>query len=101
MDKGEWTELAERRIINILNKRRVASRRQLESKISEAGPPGMRAQPHHITKALTQLNESGRVRQIGSVSAGGGRQVTPLFALSTWNTKSQQDVDRLNRVLIR
>jgi len=98
MEKGEWTELAERRIINILNKRRVASRRQLETKISEAGPPTMRAQPHHITKALTQLNESGRVREIDSVSAGGNRKSTPLFALSTWNTSSQQDMERLNRV---
>jgi len=96
--KEEWTEVARRRILNILRQRRVAAKRQLETKISEAGPPIMRAQPHHITKALSQLEESGEVREIDSVSAGGDRQTTPLYALSTWTTNSQQDMDRLNRV---
>jgi len=98
MNKEEWTEVAKRRILNVLRQRAVAAKRQLETKISEAGPPRMRAQPHHITKGLSQLMESGHVRQVDSVSAGGNRQLTPLYGLSTWNPRSPQDVGRLNRV---
>jgi len=98
MNKEEWAEVAERRVLNILRQRKVASRRQLEAKISEAGPPIMRAQPHHIGNALNKLQKSEQVRIIDYVSAGGGRQSTPLFGLSTWNPNSQQDMDRLNRV---
>jgi len=98
VNKREWTELAGKRVLNILRQRRVASKRQLEAKISEGGPPIMRAQPHHITKAITQLEESGQILEIDSVSAGGNRKTTPLYALTTWSTSSQQDMDRLNRV---
>lgn len=51
----QWQHLASRRIINILRRRRLCNLRQLESKISEAGPANMRAQPLSIRDALDDL----------------------------------------------
>ncbi len=45
MDEREWVELAKRRVLKVLARRRFASNRQLEKKISEAGPPAMRPEP--------------------------------------------------------
>jgi len=58
----------------------------------------MRANPHHITTALRQLERSEHIQVIDTVSAGGGRQLTDLYALSTWNPNSQESIDRLHRV---
>ena len=81
MDKAQWKELAERRVRNILRQRRIASKRQLETKISEAGPPHMRANPHHVSEAIAQLYENGEVIIGDSISIGVG-QPTTLFAPS-------------------
>jgi len=97
MDRDEWREVAKRRIGNILRQRRIASKRQLESKIAEAGPPQMRANPHHISDALKELLESGDVIVGASISVGIGKP-TQLFAPSDWNPASQQDSDRLERI---
>lgn len=97
MDKTVWQEVAERRILKILGTRRLASKRQLEIKISEAGPPNMRANPHHITKALKELLEKGDVIAPISVSSGTG-QPTTLFTLSNWDSTSSPDSERLVRV---
>lgn len=98
MDKAEWQSVAERRVTNILRQRGVASSRQLETKISEAGPPRLRANPHHITKALTRLQETGQIRKVDSVSAGGARQATPLYGLTSWNPDSPQGSERIRRI---
>jgi len=97
MLKSEWKEVAIRRVRKILQQRRIASKRQLESKISEAGPPRMRANPHHISDALSELQENGEVIIADSISIGTG-QPTQLFALSNWNPASQQDSERLQRI---
>lgn len=55
--------LARRRIENILGRHGIANMRTLEQKISDAGPGGMRIDPHVLTTALKALLASGRVRK--------------------------------------
>jgi len=99
MDRSEWEEVAVRRVRRILSQRRVASRRQLEVKISEAGPMHLRANPHHVTSALNFLLASDEVVEVDTVSApGGGRQPTILFAPVDWNPSEPFDAERLRRV---
>jgi hypothetical protein len=61
MTESEWIALAERRVGRILQHRRYASIRQLEKKISEAGPPNMRPEPVKVSKAVGRLLRAGRV----------------------------------------
>jgi hypothetical protein len=56
-----WVALAKRRVLRILEQRRFASIRQLEKKISEAGPPAVRAEPIKISKALSSLTAKGQL----------------------------------------
>jgi hypothetical protein len=56
-------DLAERRILSVLKTRIAANIRQLEVKISEAGPPNIRPEPHIITDALKSLQKRGLVRK--------------------------------------
>ena len=97
MTPDEWEAVAAKRIQNILRIRRIASKRQLEIKISEAGPPAMRANPHHFSKALSALMESNQVISASSVSIGIG-QPTPLYALPDWNPLSSSDSARIQRI---
>jgi hypothetical protein len=55
MTKEEWVKLARRRVLKVLEARRFASLRQLEKKISEAGPASMRAEPIKISLAIKEL----------------------------------------------
>jgi len=55
MQAEYWVALAKRRVARALERRRFASIRQLEKKISEAGPPAVRAEPIKISKALSSL----------------------------------------------
>ena len=55
MQAEYWVALAKRRVLRMLDRRRFASIRQLEKKISEAGPPSVRAEPIKISKALASL----------------------------------------------
>ena len=63
MQAEYWVALAKRRVARILEQRRFASIRQLEKKISEAGPPPVRAEPIKISKALTSLTTKGQLLQ--------------------------------------
>ncbi len=54
-------ELGKQRIRNILRDRLYANARQLESKISEAGPTNKRCNPHVLTAALKDLTLSHEV----------------------------------------
>jgi len=97
LTREEWKDLARRRIQRILGVRRVASKRQLEAKISEAGPGRMRANPHHVSAALDDLLGSGQVITAGVVSANIGRS-TALYAPSNWDETSPVDGERIQRV---
>lgn len=59
-----WLQLAKNRVRKILRKRRVCSIKQLESKISEAGPNNMRAEPDFITKATKALLKEGILKSV-------------------------------------
>jgi hypothetical protein len=57
-----WVHLAERRLLNVLSVRVAANIRQLEVKISESGPDGIRPEPHILNAALQNLLNRGRLR---------------------------------------
>jgi hypothetical protein len=61
MQAEYWVSLAKRRVIRALERRRFASIRQLEKKISEAGPPPVRAEPIKISKAVASLADKGQI----------------------------------------
>lgn len=63
MDQGDWVELAKRRVLRVLRTRRFASNRQLEKKISEAGPGAMRPEPMKLSTAINELVASERLLQ--------------------------------------
>ncbi len=60
--KAEWAKIASQRIINILRRYRLCNLPQLQSKIAEAGPPSMRAQPLSIKDGLAYLLERGVIK---------------------------------------
>lgn len=61
MDRQDWVEIAKRRVVNVLRRRRFASNRQLEKKISEAGPGDQRPEPMKVSTAISQLLGDGRL----------------------------------------
>ena len=61
MDGSEWVDLAKRRVLKVLRLRRFASNRQLEKKISEAGPGDMRPEPMKVSTAIKQLVDDLRI----------------------------------------
>jgi hypothetical protein len=61
MDQAQWIQLARRRLLRVLARRRYASARQLEKKISEAGPPDIRPDPFKLYTALGQLQATGQI----------------------------------------
>jgi hypothetical protein len=61
MTEREWINLAKRRIRRLLHRRRFASSRQLEKKISEAGPPDIRPEPIKISTAIQELLHEGHI----------------------------------------
>lgn len=60
----EWRLLAANRVLKILRTYRLCSLRQLESKVSEAGPADMRPEPLLISDALKSLESSHRIKVI-------------------------------------
>jgi hypothetical protein len=63
MDQRDWVEVAKRRVLKVLRVRRFASNRQLEKKISEAGPGDMRPEPMKVSTAINELVASGNLLQ--------------------------------------
>jgi len=61
MDERDWVELAKRRVLKVLRTRRFASNRQLEKKISEAGPGDMRPEPMKVSTAINELVAQGNL----------------------------------------
>lgn len=61
MIEREWIDLAKRRVLKVLRVRRFASNRQLEKKISEAGPANIRPEPMKVSTAIRKLVREGRV----------------------------------------
>jgi hypothetical protein len=61
LSRDERHLIARRRLMKNLGSLTVASMRTLEMKIADAGPPGMRVDPHIITAARNELIEEGLV----------------------------------------
>ena len=61
LTRRERVELAKRRIINILTTYKIALARTLEQKISDAGPFDQRIDPHVLTNARKELEETEQV----------------------------------------
>jgi hypothetical protein len=59
MDERDWVGIAKRRVLKVLRARRFASNRQLEKKISEAGPGYMRPEPMKLSTAVNELIRDG------------------------------------------
>src|SRR5712691_7279661 len=91
MTEEEWIALAERRVSRILQRRRYASMRQLEKKISEAGPPDMRPEPVKISRAISRMMRVGSVKQ--EQMAG-----LPTFYMPT-NFGWEGDSERRERII--
>jgi hypothetical protein len=91
MTEGEWIALAERRVSRILQRRRYASIRQLEKKISEAGPPEMRPEPVKVSRAVARLVRAGHV--ISEAAAG-----LPTFYMPS-NFGLEADAERRTEIV--
>jgi len=63
MDERDWVAIAKRRVLKVLRARRFASNRQLEKKISEAGPGDMRPEPMKLSTAINELVADGSLVQ--------------------------------------
>ena len=91
MEPAQWIELAKRRLLRTLARRRYASARQLEKKISEAGPADIRPEPMKLYTALRELLQTGAVLQ------------DPVTGLTTFYTPrdfgSPTDQTRKQRIL--
>jgi len=59
---NNWLEIAKNRVRKILRERRVCCGKQLEAKISEAGPNNLRAEPDFVSKALKILAKSKEIK---------------------------------------
>ena len=96
MDAEQWIPLAENRIRKVLNKRRIASMRQLEVKISEAGPYHMRPNPHILTRTLHDMLPRGSVHDIGNL---GITSAGSFYTRTRWNPKTSRiDRERKERI---
>lgn len=80
--------IGKRRLKNILRDRLYANQRQLESKISEAGPDHQRVDPHLISVALKDLLAEGQI------SVQQGPQGTKFFTLPTFDAAHPDDAAR-------
>ena len=99
MDIAAWRALGERRILNILRTRRLASKPQLEAKIAEAGPPAIRVDPHHLTAAIRHLISTDRLLQPLSVpQQRSQRNRTRLYAPVDFNLDHPPDAERFARI---
>jgi hypothetical protein len=78
--KQSWIKLGEKHIISILSKYGVCTTKQLEAKISEAGPNTQRVKPIHLTQALKNLIDMSNV-----ITLPGRSDVGKLYALSNFN----------------
>lgn len=89
--KELWVDISKKRIFNILKKYRVCTKRQLETKISEAGPVNIRPEPIFITQALGELSKKGAIISI--------EDTTPHFYTFPSFYQNKEDQKRYERLL--
>src|ERR1700722_921088 len=91
MDERDWVQIAKRRVLKVLHRRRFASNRQLEKKISEAGPGDMRPEPMKLSTAINELLTDGNLLQHATPDLG-------RFFMPT-NFGGPMDEDRRTEIL--
>lgn len=91
MDERDWVAIAKRRVLKVLRSRRFASNRQLEKKISEAGPGDMRPEPMKLSTAINELVADGSLLQHPTPDLG------RFFTPSTFG--GQADEERRTEIL--
>ena len=93
MVEGVRVAIGRRRILRILRRLRIANMRTLEQKISDAGPPEQRVDPHCLLTARRELEQAGLVVREGTLR-------NPWYRLSAtpeWEWKEQ--LGRLKPIL--
>ncbi len=96
--RDQWGKIASHRIISILRRHRLCNLRQLEAKISEAGPPGVRAQPLSIKDGLKYLLERGTVKIALARNSAPGITVD-FYALEEFSESRYTDRGRRDFIL--
>lgn len=92
--KQKWIGIAERRILNILRRYLIASMRQLEAKISEAGPKNQRAEPLFITEGIKSLKEKGKIKSLTHELT----RDMPFYTLSKFNSDNHKHKERFDKI---
>lgn len=87
-------DLARRRLLRVLDWRRYCSVRQLEKKISEAGPEDMRPDPYILTQAIKQLLDEEQIRK-----QPGGKGLPLFYTPATFNPRNRTDAARRQYIL--
>ena len=75
LTREERLQIGKRRLTNVLGNHNIAVARTLEQKISDAGPPDQRIDPHILTEARNELQQEGRILELR-------RRNTPWYHLS-------------------
>lgn len=92
--KRKWVDISKKRVHNILNKHRVCSRTQLETKISEAGPSHMRPEPIFITQALNELTFKSELFTIEDETG----ELPHFYVPPTFDSNDPRDKERLEKI---
>lgn len=96
--RDEWSKIASHRIISVLRRHRLCNVRQLEAKISEAGPPSVRAQPLSIKDGLAYLLQHGTVKVALQKDSAPGITVD-FYALDEFSESRYTDQGRRDFIL--
>ncbi|MEK7400040.1 MAG: hypothetical protein AAB116_24110 [Candidatus Poribacteria bacterium] len=91
----DWIELGKKRIKSILSKYGVCTTKQLEAKISEAGPYNQRVLPHLITEGLRNLTTIGDIKILPAPSS----EIGNLYALSSFKLTNPINKERYEKVV--
>ena len=70
VDDPDRHSIARRRLVRVLDSHGAATQRILEQKISDAGPGGMRVDPHILTPARRELQDEGVIAQTADPATG-------------------------------
>jgi len=92
--KYKWVNISKKRVHNILNKYRVCSRTQLETKISEAGPSNMRPEPIFITQALKELTSREEIITIVNDT----HELPNFYVQPGFDINNPKDRDRFDKI---
>jgi len=97
--RADWIQVGYNRLPNILQRVRYASIRQLESKISEAGPPNMRPSPIHLSEALRARIRRGDVLIQPKPVHPGGLTFPDFYTPADFTTENPDDGARREGVI--